>query len=740
MINLSSTNTQQDTNEIENNVSQTQTPSSSNSEKGKNPIENKEIKYIIQKINLFENLKNSNYSNNGNLNFISHSYIPNYNEYVFISIYKSYENEELIKNKNLIDELNLSNKECNNIQIFDCIGYLSTLDKVFKDKNNEINDLLKNKLKTLNQFYFRWRKIKGDGNCFYRAIIFAYIEDLILKKNLFRLRDLICDINEKFKDDRLMDKLIINKINKKNVILYMLLIYFSLSTSNGNNTQNENLILRAYSIFIKCVNNYKDFDYGLILYLKYLIFIFIRKNEDKCLTKDFPIILGNLLPSEYETEDGIFLFNKFYNEYLLNLYREAEKIIIYITPFVLDINLNILIFEESNRILDNMKFINFENDFDDNNISILLRGNHYDLSYNEKFVKQFYNYLKIFEYNEKVISMENNMINDDNSFSLFPIEDNNLNNSNLNKKDDINNSNDNYIIYNEGVVGDKESKNKQENNNKNNTEKKKMLLKKENKENKCLNCQKIVSKYNTNKFKLCTDCLQKELFLKMTQLYIDLLKKNKNKINEYKISNLNSTDLIEFYIQNQKTFLNDILQILNKDLNDDNIKNKILDEIISQVCSFCYNSKFPKSKKLPCNCSFCNENCLKKYLSQRKSVFKNKKNSNNNIFEYFCFCGNKYNYQQLEELIKICDKIQLEDFKNEINKYINYNCCCCGNNKNDILNHAKIIFEVGFNDNSFKHYLCSDCLNKKKIQIKSTINCLYCNCFHVIESISKMKI
>ena len=94
MINLSSTNTQQDTNEIENNVSQTQTPSSSNSEKGKNPIENKEIKYIIQKINLFENLKNSNYSNNGNLNFISHSYIPNYNEYVFISIYKSYENIE----------------------------------------------------------------------------------------------------------------------------------------------------------------------------------------------------------------------------------------------------------------------------------------------------------------------------------------------------------------------------------------------------------------------------------------------------------------------------------------------------------------------------------------------------------------------------------------------------------------------------------------------------------------------
>ena len=38
-------------------------------------------------------------------------------------------------------------------------------------------------------------------------------------------------------------------------------------------------------------------------------------------------MLGNLLPSEYETEDGIFLFEQFYNENLLKLYKDSEKML-----------------------------------------------------------------------------------------------------------------------------------------------------------------------------------------------------------------------------------------------------------------------------------------------------------------------------------------------------------------------------------------------------------------------------
>lgn len=35
----------------------------------------------------------------------------------------------------------------------------------------------------LKQQFSHWRKIRGDGNCFYRAFAFAYLEHLILRKD-----------------------------------------------------------------------------------------------------------------------------------------------------------------------------------------------------------------------------------------------------------------------------------------------------------------------------------------------------------------------------------------------------------------------------------------------------------------------------------------------------------------------------------------------------------------------------
>jgi hypothetical protein len=276
------------------------------------------------------------------------------------------------------------------------------------NENNEINQLLINKLKSLNNICYKWRKIKGDGNCFYRSIIFAYIENIILTNNLSKLKNIICDMYFKFKEDKLNDKLK-NKNDSQNIILCMILIYLALSPSNEKNIDS---ILRAYEIYIKCFNNIPLFDYGLIYYFRYLIYKYIFQNEDKFYSNDFPIKLENLLPSEYETQDGTFLFNKFYDEYVLKLHKDAEKIIIYVTPFVLEMNLNILIFEENNKTLENMKFLNVN---ENNSITILYRKSHYDLSYSEKFVKEFYDYLEIFEYDDinENISDDSLIINSD---------------------------------------------------------------------------------------------------------------------------------------------------------------------------------------------------------------------------------------------------------------------------------------------------------------------------------------
>ena len=73
---------------------------------------------------------------------------------------------------------------------------------------------------------------------------------------------------------------------------------------------------------------------------------FIKRNEKKLYLKDFAIKIGNLLPIEYETENGDFLFDNFYKNYLMTIFKDAEKIIIYLTPFVLKTKLKVVLFDE----------------------------------------------------------------------------------------------------------------------------------------------------------------------------------------------------------------------------------------------------------------------------------------------------------------------------------------------------------------------------------------------------------
>jgi hypothetical protein len=42
----------------------------------------------------------------------------------------------------------------------------------------------------------------------------------------------------------------------------------------------------------------------MILYLRYKLYEYIQVNEEKLFSKDFPVKVGNLLPFEYETEQG----------------------------------------------------------------------------------------------------------------------------------------------------------------------------------------------------------------------------------------------------------------------------------------------------------------------------------------------------------------------------------------------------------------------------------------------------
>ena len=163
-------------------------------------------------------------------------------------------------------------------------------------------------------------------------------------------------------------------------------------------------ILSAHQILIKSFCICRKFDYAIIFYFRYILYDYIKKNEEKTYLKSFPIKLGNLLPSQYETEDGKFLYELFYSNYLLKFYTDAEKIVIYLTPFVLGIPLNVIIFDDcEEEILQNFKWEEGKGLNLDGEIYLLNRKNHYEIVYTKKDNEKYKNIFQYYENHQRSV-------------------------------------------------------------------------------------------------------------------------------------------------------------------------------------------------------------------------------------------------------------------------------------------------------------------------------------------------
>ena len=657
-----------------------------------------QIKYVLEEINLIAKNEETKKSSN----FVKKTYIKNYSDNDFVSLLEEKNRKEnLLKLKEKINQKNLSHKDCDYIEIFNNSGFISSIDTFFKD-SNPVNEGFKEKVITLNNVCDYWRKIKGDGNCFYRAVIFAYIENLIFSNNLSRLKDLICDMNVQFKNDVLNKLLIQHKISANKIISCMMLIYFAL---NYKMNINDFHIINAYQIFIKLFNNYRDFDYGLIFYFRFILYKYIKSNEDNCYTEDFPVMIGNLLPAEYETEDDMFLFQKFYDEFLLKLYKNAEKIVIYLTPYVLEINLNILMFEVSNKTLTNLQFNSIEKNKDNkyNKISILYKSDHFDISYNKEFFNTNFNYLYLFyDGNDDTNELDLDFISDNKTIdnSLYYSDDsetiniNDINNTsndestkiestlrgeedflqkiNLENRKSFNQSilknfnksilftkrnsllkstikngkvdnKDEAIrflvinfpqrkykrrplslnirkvikIYNKIDEKEMKKKIKKFKNKKNELKKKnnKVLFPFIKPEQKiiyhCNLCNKAITNTSDNTYNLCNECFKKKIMELMIMFYQDFKKIKK------KQSFKNFIEFKPMKINGIENNFSKTIYYYNQNVNNKLSLNSIVEEIKNNICANCFKSLSTNKKKLPCNCTFCNEKCLRMFLTNK---------------------------------------------------------------------------------------------------------------------------
>jgi hypothetical protein len=136
--------------------------------------------------------------------------------------------------------------------------------------------------------------------------------------------------------------------------------------------------------------------------MRVALYKYIEGNKNKIYEG---IELGNLLPNEYITDAG-YDFQKFYDEYLLEMHNEAEKIIIYLSPIIFKVNLELYSLSDGK----NQNILNF-NCYDEKaaKISLFYTQSHYDKIYTNELLQILLNIsFNINEHdgNERIIELE----------------------------------------------------------------------------------------------------------------------------------------------------------------------------------------------------------------------------------------------------------------------------------------------------------------------------------------------
>ena len=297
-------------------------------------------------------------------------------EYFTDNILLFFESDEIFSFKKKIDKLNFSLNKDDNETNFNTIDQINSFE-------NEINNN-----KTSDQLI--WRKIKGDGNCFFRVIIFSFLEKIILNKNINLLKNFLVDFKIKLREAFLISMAEEYNIDLKKAFKCLIMIYFSLTSKS------HDPISKTYSVLIKLFNNFEDFDNGLIAYFRILLYTFIEENKGKTLSEEIQIIIDNLLPNEYK-ENNEYNFQSFYENYLFKFYQNDEKIVVYLTPFIFDFNIEIWYIDDINNISNCKKVFLNSGDINsnDNNVILLYKKTHYDLIYSDKYFMTYNKYLTI---------------------------------------------------------------------------------------------------------------------------------------------------------------------------------------------------------------------------------------------------------------------------------------------------------------------------------------------------------
>lgn len=168
--------------------------------------------------------------------------------------------------------------------------------------------------------YQNYRIVYKDGDSFYRAFMFSYIEKIIINKNLYEIKKILYEISAKISQNFAFRNC---GIIKKEVYIILRRIL---------NQMKENKIYDAIKTLNRgfCMND--NFCNCLIKYMKIKISEFLIHNKGRFNAEE--LITNKFICETYFDEEKKLNCEKYNNDKVLMMQTEPEVFIVYITPYV----------------------------------------------------------------------------------------------------------------------------------------------------------------------------------------------------------------------------------------------------------------------------------------------------------------------------------------------------------------------------------------------------------------------
>ena len=717
--------------------------------------------------NYFNNSNNEKYNTTlstlGTINYLTDNCIPNNHSkninqpkgiedtktYNYLKCYKwEYDNDDqtlIIENKieqifqNLnkkkIKELEEDIKKINLEEIFDKnlsikenefnIGTLNSLDDLIEDIYHlkPFEEENKNSDKTsLIQYIFKYRKIKKDGNDFYRGVIFFFLENIILKNNKMFMKEFLIIFNEKISEnnpkikDKQYIKAIIKKINKEEIMVMLYIIIRGMEKTEIHDKFRE---LSDYKTLLKIFLKSETFNYGIIFFTRYLIYEYISENENKHISKEENDEIRQLLQ---KGEQNFYISFEEYYKKLMTMDETNAIIDYYMIPYIFKCNLNIIKYDSLNEEKPIKKKLYNCGRAVDLDINLFLRDGHHDIYYEKYYYERYYILLDI------IIMEKNDNANQRKYIRHNTFQENNLDKSQkpklekrisdvsrLTMKDKTTSFNN--VINNEKNLGN------------------------------CSECKNEYYRSEKDLFGLCKNCLKMELKNKILAAYYEFLKKGYTKNYEEKLNNF--LKQIKICISNQNIYLNTAIHNSGFNFKD------LFSDIRANMCLYCGNNMFDNNYilNLPCGCKICKQKCLEEYMKiieeKNKIVLLDTKDEFTCVRPLKeCPCGFRYDIKAFITLINYMREKGEKGFKKIYEEQVKNNwkwtCMIC----REYFHKNREYFRLFLSDDTIdkkllnkyelKHLICKTCFDENITKNNNKINCKFCKSKHIIEFLKKV--